>query len=281
MSTSTNKPLPIVAAIQTLNTKFKEGNMQIAKHEATTKKQSTFHLGTCFDICLHMEANTQLADDKALTAHYTSIVGKSPTPKKSKTSIVLSCVCDGLTTSQKHAYKAVIDHAMANNVGLGEFVKFVESNGGLEATRKAKYAADREKNPSPTYQTRGEQAHAAISRNKKSIMPEELRKQLLSGMKAGQKALLYVTVNVDGTATYNEVITSDSAIKSAQQAYYKENKEALKAQNAISKQILFKDDGVSAFEYFEVPEFDINSFNASNNDGDTTSAHQAELQIAA
>lgn len=280
MSTSKKKPQPIVAAIQSLNTKFKEGNSQLAKHEATSKKQSTFNLGTCFDICLQVEANTQPADEKALTALYTSIVGKPPTPKKSKSSIVLSCAFDGLSSSQKHAYKAVIDYGMAKNVGLGKFVQFVESHGGLEATRKAKYAADRAKNPSPTYQTRGEQAKAAISRKKKSIMPAELRKQMLSGLKAGQKALLYVTVNDDGTATYNEVITSETAINAAEQAYYKANKDSLKAQNVALKQVLPKDDGVSAFEHYEVPEFDINLYDASNDSVEPTFNPQAEPQAA-
>jgi hypothetical protein len=280
MTTTKQKPLSIVAAIQSLNTKFKEGNTQLDKHKAVSKKQSTFNLGTCFDICVHLEVNTQQSDMDDLTDLYTSIVGKAPTPKKTKTAMVLTCVFDGLSDSQKHAYKAVIDFAMANNVGLGGFVQFVEAHNGLEATRKAKYAADRAKNPSPSYQTRGEQAKAAISLKKKSIMPTELRKQMLSSLKAGQKALLYVTVNDDGTATYNEVITSETAINAAEQAYYKANKESLKAQNNISKQVLSKDGGVSAFEYFEVPEFDINSYNASNDSVKATLDPQAELQAA-
>jgi hypothetical protein len=281
MSTSQNKVLPIVAVVKSLNSKFKDGKSQLTAHETTSKKQSTFYLGECFDVCLNLEANTKQVDKINLIAHYTNIVGKEPTPKKSMTSIVLTCVFDGLSNSQKHAYKAVIDFAITTKVGLGGFVKFVESHGGLDATRKAKYVADRAKNPSPSYQTRVDQAKAALSGKSKSIMPAELRKHLLSGLKSGEKALLYVTVNNDGTATYNEVIVSESAVKAAEQAYYKAHKDVFKVHNTISKKTSAMGDGVSAFEHFELPEFDLHSYNTDKDGVHVEPSTKAKPLVAA
>jgi hypothetical protein len=224
----------IVTDIQAVNQKLKNFEVREATNKSASDKLLYVLLAQVFDICLYL-LNPLNGTAQAEFANYCKEKTGKDYKKEKLITYVLTFCFDGLDSNDTnvrkkiYAYKTVINFAINERIPAGGFVAFVNSKGGLEKTRNAKYEADRAKNGVNAPQSVVQQAQTYIAQKPISVIAESVLQANLPNVAVGQPFVLVATRLANGQVAINAAITEDAAVASAMRGFYKAEKNAIKA----------------------------------------------------
>jgi hypothetical protein len=228
------QPYSVVTDIQTVNQQLKNFEVREATIKSASDKQLYALLGQVFDICLYLLNPLNDTAQAEFSNYCTGQTGKDYKKEKLITYVLTFCF-DGLDSNDTnvrkkiYAYKTVINFAISERIPAGGFVAFVNSKGGLEKARNAKYEADRAKNGVSAPQSVVQQAQSYITQKPISVIAESVLQANLPNVAVGQPFVLVATRMANGQVAINAAITEDSAVASAMRGFYKVEKNAIKA----------------------------------------------------
>jgi hypothetical protein len=228
------QPYSVVTDIQTVNQQLKNFEVREATIKSASDKQLYALLGQVFDICLYLLNPLNDTAQAEFSNYCTGQTGKDYKKEKLITYVLTFCF-DGLDSNDTnvrkkiYAYKTVINFAISERIPAGGFVAFVNSKGGLEKARNAKYEADRVKNGVSAPQSVVQQAQTYITQKPISVIAESVLQANLPNTPIGQPFVLVMTRLGNGQVAMNAVTTEDTAVAAAMRGIYKVEKDAIKA----------------------------------------------------
>lgn len=235
---ATTQPRTIVEQIQDANLELV--NLEIC--ELDSEQQLYAALGKCYDICEFLDSGRDPAALYAFEQHYKTTEYKN-TSKVSLISKVLNCTFEDLDVSKRSARKAVIQFAADKGVAQGGFVDFVNSYGGLQKARLAKYAAARAKSKAPDYGTRIQQTQSYFAQQQLVKVPEAAMQAALTNVKVDAPFVLIATLTSDGEVVFNVTSADSKAVNAVYNVMYSDKKQQISAAAKNSLQTTFPPTG--------------------------------------
>ncbi len=273
MQTAVNTTTPtrtIVEEITSLKNEFVELERFEAGMQADVDKNRNGLLSKSYDIYVRVSDGRDTTALYEFTAYYEK-TGFKNTSKVSLITKVLNCTFDGLNVSKRSAYKAVIQFAIDKGVVKGGLLEFINSYGGLQNARLAKYAAARAKSTAPDYGTRLQQTQSYFAQKQLASVPEETMTAALANVKVDSPFVLIATRTADGQVVFNVASADSKAVNAVYNIMYKGSKQNIANAAKTSSQTSFPPTGTAP-----VPP---GSFAASSYSTDALSTKNVVKQI--
>jgi len=238
---------PAATQTRTIVEQIQEANLELVNLEICeldTEQQLYAALGTCFDICEFLDSGRDTTAFYAFEEYYKTTQYKN-TSKVTLVSKVLNCTFEDINVSKRSAYKAVIQFAADQGVAQGGFVAFVNSYGGLQNARLAKYAAARAKSNAPDYGTRIQQTQNYFAQKQMVKVPEAVMQAALTNVSVDTPFVLIATLTSDGEVVFNVTSADSKAVNAVYNVMYSDNKQQISAAAKNSLQTPFAPSGTA------------------------------------
>jgi hypothetical protein len=231
---TSNQVAPTIKDVKNLNQQMLSQESGFNQLKTTAQQNLCAILGKVFDLCSEPYNNEGSALRYAYKIKFQATKkGKLNSKRDFKfgndmfLKEFFTDVFAGLSAKKAYTYRTVIKYALKQNIKAGRFVSFVNEKGGLENTRLAKYAADREASGQETPETR-KQNTSNFSKTKNIAVIESSEFSVsLSNYEANEQFMLLATKLDTGEIAINGIVSNEFAMTVALRTFYNDNKSSV------------------------------------------------------